>query len=99
MTDRPEDRRGEAAEQSEIGNRAAGFLAGDLGERRESRVIEDEPHRRAEDEPARDIDPGLAPQREDQAAKRRQAGAHGHYAPSAIFVDGAAGGARDEAAD
>src|SRR5947208_4467202 len=99
MRYRPENGRGEAAEQGQIGDRAAGFLAGDLGEGGEGGIIEYEAHRRAKDEPARKIDPGLAREREDQAAERRQARAHGHYAPATISVDGASGGAGNEAAD
>src|SRR5262245_25004486 len=69
----PEDGRGEAAEQSEIGNRTARLPMCHLGERGKGRIIEDEAHRRSEHQPAGDIDPGRGCEREDQAAKGSEA--------------------------
>jgi hypothetical protein len=51
----PEDRRGEGAEQREVGDRAAPARRHDLHERRERRVVENEPHADAEKDPRSEI--------------------------------------------
>jgi hypothetical protein len=97
MPDRPADGGGEAAEQREIGDRAAPILGIDLHECCERSVIKRQPHRDAKRCPHRKIGSRGFDERQCRKADRVRHEPDRHDAACAIPVHGDAHRRRDDA--
>jgi hypothetical protein len=86
MADRPEDGRGEAAQQGDLRHGAPGALAADPGQG-EGRVVEGEPHGDAEAQPGGVVGGRLVREAEADATHGREAGARHHDRSPAMPVD------------
>ena len=97
IADRPKRRRGEAAEQRDLRDRAPRLRPPDASERGEGGFIERRAHGEAEHQPGGVIDHDIVREAQAGAAERQKAGAGDHDGTSAMPIDEPAGRLRGEA--